>query len=197
MTLDHIILIMCTFPSDKTCNSHMTTQRQIQLCLLSICAKVSNQMMFLLSTRKNTGVTSGVCRWCNGQCDCFGTGIRYLFDTLWQIVSFPFQVSFVCLLELCLCFPNNQYLNVSLTYWRKMIIGVQSNCCFWSFKHFTIGHFVYMITLKTCNSHMTTQRQIQLCLLSICAKVSNQMITQNTKDLTRWTPLILGVYSVL
>ena len=43
----------------------MTTQRQIQLCLLSICAKVSNQMMFLLFTRNKTGVTSGVYRWCN------------------------------------------------------------------------------------------------------------------------------------
>jgi hypothetical protein len=34
------------------CNSHMTTQRQIQLCFLSICTKVSNQMMLLLFTRK-------------------------------------------------------------------------------------------------------------------------------------------------
>jgi hypothetical protein len=43
----------------------------------------------------------------------------YPFVQRFQI-SFHFQVSLVWLLEFCLCFPNNQYLIVSLTYWRNI-----------------------------------------------------------------------------
>jgi hypothetical protein len=131
LVLAHIILIMCTYIY------YQFVQRfQIRWCFccllvtrrVSLVEYIGGVMVSVIASNAVDWEDSHLQR-CYMQCFKRGfagsklqseihkgveTGIRYLFDTIWQIVSFPFQVSFVCLLELCLCFPNNQYLNVSL-----------------------------------------------------------------------------------